>query len=675
MAAPQLQGEQKRAAVFGYRLMFSPETQPIKQAVVGQILFSQLAASDNQNGESVGKLTTLTVNGVRVLTLSLDDTKDMLKRLVSEGLVKEVVFLKKARWIITEKGRQRIEGDRAAAEQRIDSVADNLFGGYSPLDEYRTAFLECLSVIFGRLAHHYIEVSFPAVDGVEGVDALASLAAGGIDSVAQEVLGKFPKLDTEQFSSGLQQFFREDHPDSDWLKWTYCKNYYSLKIIGLGDQANALSKEVFSGTTVYLDTNVLIGVLDNSSLSHSAVTQTIAKLREVGCYIGVLSVTVRELSDFARKQGENLDAVLRQIPDELLPKVRGVVASTETSHRNDPSKPSPRDVLGDLEDAKDFIKNRLQAAVVEDKWFEEERDSEEIAALAEGLRQHYDQTNPWWRNKTPNAAKHDALALQFVSKRQSEGKNCMFVTLDVSLPTFRNSITARSVRQFNNVVNVDALLPWLGMVSQNDDDVSRAYSSLLSSQITMQQTLSINEFRMLAEIGMDCGNMPAEDVERCVLYLRAEARGSDIRKAEDREKLNHKVKAFFSSPDRRYLSEISELQQKLYEQDRALTQVREEREKEAAGFLNKSHDYEDRIRIARAKDRLWVVFSIFVTSVIGCLWLSSSFGAGDNMIQKIGSAWWLFGLLVPINFGLTRLLCAGELWPEAKRILSFFRDN
>ncbi len=676
MAVSHLQSERKRAAVFGYRLMFSPETQPIKQTVISQILFIQLAESTNKKGESVGNLNSLTVNGVNILTLSLNETRDALNRLVEEGLVEQLSVRKKARWIMTEKGRQRIEKDRGTAERQIDSVVDNLFRGCSLLDEYRTAFLECLTGIFGRLAREYVEVSFPDVGGIDGIQELSALAAGGVKAVAQEVLDKFPRLDAGQFSSGLQRFFSEDHPDSNWLKWTYCKNYYSLKIIGLGKHADALSKEVFSGTSAYLDTNVLIDLLDSSSSSHTAMTQTIAKLRDVGCDVEVLSVTVHELRDFVRNQGHKLDAVLRQIPDELLTQVPGLVARAEASHRNDPSKPSPRDVLGDLENADDVIKNRLQAAVVEDEWFEEERDSEKIETLAQELRQHYDRTPPPWRQKTQKAAKHDALSLQFVSERKREGKNCMFVTLDRSLPTFRHSTIASNLTRFNNVISVDALLPWLGMVSQDDNEVSRAYSSLLSNQlVSMKQTLSIQEFRMLAEIGMDCGKMPAEDVEQCILYLRGEAKGSDLGKAEDREKLHHKVRTFFSSPDRKYLSEISGLRQELGEINKTLEQVSKASKQEAARYREKIDDHEHRVRTARVKQRLTLVAAFFSIGLIGWLWLANSFSTGDNMLQKIGNTWWLFGILVSASFCLMRTLCAGELWPDAKRILAFFRSN
>ena len=673
MPTQHLRSEKQRAAVFGYRLMFSPEIQPIKRTLIDQIILTKLAESTNENGESVGKLTILFVNGVKVLTLSLEETKSGVNRLVKQGLAEVKSVRKKNRWVISDKGREKVKTDRHESQRRIDSVTDSLFAKCFDRDECRTAFLECLAELFGRLARQYVEVSFRGVDSSNEVSALDST---DIDSVTQEVLVRFPNLRAEHFLAGVRTFFREDHPDYTWLKWTYCKNYYSLNIVGLGDYSEALSEEVFAGTTVYLDTNVLISALHGSSLNHSAVTQTISKLREIGCDIGVLSVTVDELAEVAKRQGDNLDAVLRQIPSELLPRVSGLVARTEASHRSDASLPSPSEVLSDFENSRELIKNKLQVVVSEDTWFDQERDSEKIKHLAEELRMHYDRTPPVWRHKTQSAANHDALALQFLSEQKRHGHNCMFVTLDGSLPTFRHSIPDTSNGKFRNVMTVDALLPWIGMVSQSDDDVSKAYSSLLSHQmVMMKQAFSINEFRMLAEIGMDCGQLPAEDVERCLLYLREEAKDSDLRSAEDREVLHHKVKSFFSSPDRKYLSEISRLRHELSERDVMVAQLSKENRRGVEQFQEKVDEYASQLKSSKVKQRLTVAATLSLFLAVICFWLANKFGTGANFLQKIGNSWWLFGLLASASALIVRILCRGELWPATKQMLKVFRND
>ena len=452
-------------------------------------------------------------------------------------------------------------------------------------------------------------------------------------------------------------------PDSDWLKWTYCKNYYSVRIIGVGEHSEALSAAVFSGMTAYLDTNVLIDALDSSSPTHGAVNQILDRFRKIGCKVAVLRVTIRELQDFARSQGHNLETVLRQIPDALLGKTKGMVARTEASHRKDPKQPSPAEVLSDLENANNLVAERLGLEIIDDDWFEGGADLQETTDLSHALQTHYDQSTSFGRHKTGHAAKHDALALNWICKARRKGENSTFVTLDASLPTFPVSSKASSEIKLKAAITVDALLPWLGMVSEDDEGVSKAYSGLLSNRlIAMKQTLDINEFRMLAEIGLDCGQMPAESVEQCLLYLRHETKGTDLRKAEDREKLHYKVKSFFASPDRKFLSVISNLEEQVSEKDRSLERLARNKKEEAAGFHNTIAEYKHQVLVGKTKQRLTVVAGVLVVGILVSIWVSESFGAGENFLQRVGNTWWLFGLVVTgIGLPLASSVCGWDV--------------
>ena len=509
-------------------------------------------------------------------------------------------------------------------------------------------------------------------------------------------MSRYPDVNGRRFSRGLTRFFREDHPDSNWLKWTYCKNFYSLSIIGFGDSSDALTKEVFDGTVAYLDTNVLVSALDSTSENHAAVIQVITKLRDAGGTISVLRATVRELRDLAKKWGERYGAFLRQIPDELLPRVRSVITRAELRHRKDPDSPSPKDVLKELEGAEILVRDRLKATIVDDDLFGATGASREISESAQRLLDHYNQTPPFFRHKTFRAAVHDAIALNFVSERRGEGENCVFLTLDRSLPTAPQFQSEEGQSRIRNAITVDSLLPWLGMVSQDDEEISKAYSSLLADQlVTAKQTLSPNEFEMLAEIGENCQHMPAEDVEGVVKLLRNEAQGMDVRKAKDREKLHNVVRSYFSSPDRRFVSEIAELRGELNNTNKLLERVSGDRNKtrsalQKASRLNEetkkrldqvSKDKEEesrrrdaenrefRNKIVRAQMRLCVtvVVALFALETFGCLWVVDRYGAGENFFQKIIESWEFVLIPVSLSVATLRIMSRGILWFEIKK--------
>ncbi len=104
-----------RLAVFGYRLQFSPETQPIRQTVIDNVVLLNLRGSEDERGESVGKLNQIEVGGNERVTLTHDDTRSALARLRVDDLVKAERIQKKDRWSITEKGRTKIADEASAA--------------------------------------------------------------------------------------------------------------------------------------------------------------------------------------------------------------------------------------------------------------------------------------------------------------------------------------------------------------------------------------------------------------------------------------------------------------------------------------------------------------------------------------------------------------------------------
>ena len=641
--------------------MFSPETQPIRRTIVREIVFNKLMESSRSDGESIGILTTLTVNGVDVFRLPSSEVQTQLEGLVQERVIEEIVVRKKKRWKVTEAGKAKLSKVRSNADSRIDDAVNTIFAGCEPIAGYREALLECLSTIFGRIADRYI------AESISDEKNRSNFLPPNLEEVATKVLSTIPGVNYGDFLLGLRKFFLVEHPDADWLKWTYCKNYYALRIVGLGDVSNALSKEAFAGLTVYLDTNVILSALDKRNESHSVVTHVLDKLHALGCEIEVLEITAKELSELAIRLSETVGAALSQIPDELLPRTTGLAASVELLYRQDHSNPSAEEALAELADVDSIVTGQLDIPIARDLLIEAYPPSEAVRSLANKLKSHYDTVQTWNRRKSESAALHDALALTFVNTKRAEGNRCVFLTLDKSLPTFRFPEDATQIRP---AITIDALLSWLGIILEDDESIERAYSTLLSSQlVTSKQTFSIEEFSMLAQVGMECKNMPTEDVEQCILYLRREAQGLDLRSADDREKLHHKVTTFFSSPDRKFLGELEDLRGKVKDYE----QLMKESTKRNELAVNSERELRERaeytIRETQTKHRLVIVGVLFGVGIMIVSWMALEYGTGSNRVQKILSFWNLFGLVGGICLVLIRVLCRGDLWPIAKRLL------
>lgn len=653
----------KRAAVFGYRLRFSPEIQPIRQTVVDHIILKNIRESDRRDGESAGRLSSIFIDKTRVTTLSIDETKASLERLEKEGLVAASERLKKKVWLITPDGEKKLKDDESIASKTINKIIKQLFGTGQQAANLQECFTCCLSAIFDRLAKSYLDT----IIGSQNVPI--ALSEKILEPIIQRTLEDFPEIDNQGFKIAIGRFFREVNPAFDWLKWTFCQNYYLVRAIGLGESSDVLSKKIYEGATFYLDTNVIIDAFDSKSPHNDPIKHVLNCFQRIDCKIEVLRITLDELKLVATSQKENLKKVLSQIPDALLPKVRGLVARAEAAHRRDPSTPSPSDVLSRFERPDELLLSELGIEIRDDEWFDKNSQSKEVVSLSNHLKKYYN-TTTIGRKKTEAASQHDALALKWIDFQRKKQQNCNFITFDVSLPAIPQTVSL--LEHTGLAMSIYAVLPWLGSVAVIDEDISKTYSASLSAQLlTLGTQFSIQEFRLLAELEMDCGQLPAEDVEQCLLYLRREAKNLNVSRAEDREKLHFIVKGFFAAPDRKYIAEMSSLHGELAQKEQKIEQILSSYEEEKQNKREQEEKYRRQILQAQAKLRLTVVGLSWLFLIIICFIAAYKYGAGENALQKIGNFWWLFGLVSGAALVVGRWLCRGKLWSEAKELLSF----
>jgi predicted nucleic acid-binding protein len=657
-----------RAALFAYKLKLSPETQPIRQTVIDEITLRKLELCAGAEGSTIGNINSYAPREWPWPSLPLNETRASLERLETAGLAESKVVRKKRRWTIAQSGQDRIGRERIVAEETVDGALRTLFG-QAQVEAFKDAFLKALTALFDQIAKNYVESTFGQSEPTAPV-----LLAPALDEITATIAAENPELDARAFADGLNRFFREQSPDFDRLKWVYCQNYYLVRMLGMDEAADVLSREIFSGSQVYLDTNVLIELLDPGSPQRRSLEGVMASLRKAGARLCVLRITLQELDKVFSREVPNLEAVLRQIPDGTIGKVRGALARAEALHRQDPAKPSARALVGLFANAEERLKTEMAVEVVDEAWFVEAAPSVEIIDRANALRRHYDRR--LLRKKRPDAAVHDALALTWIGRQSvAGGKMVCFLTLDLSLPTFKETGWRAGQRV---AVSLDALVPWLGaVVGPQDGELSAAYSAVLVNQLlTVSTRFSLQDFRLLAELGMECSKLPADDVESCLVHLRREASNVDVSTAEGREQIHHAVRRFFASPDLRYLKELTELRGQIESHNQDLLALRQEKralskalDEEKEGHKRELEQFKEREARRRVMNRLIVSACLLLVLEAAALLVAIKDGSGENAWQKVGSMWWLLGVPWVVIVPFFRWLCGRELWPTAKRLL------
>ena len=142
----------KRLVLFSARMRFSPETQPVRETAIENILEQNLLLAD----ESGITLQELQEQGVLsfpdgTAPLSRIDIQAGLDRLLQENRVCTSGDKSNQRYQLSEEAKGRIWNVQQSAEERLSKAVQQLFKGQGKnLKEYQQPFLHCLCLIFSR---------------------------------------------------------------------------------------------------------------------------------------------------------------------------------------------------------------------------------------------------------------------------------------------------------------------------------------------------------------------------------------------------------------------------------------------------------------------------------------------------------------------------------------------
>ena len=267
-------------------------------------------------------------------------------------------------------------------------------------------------------------------------------------------------------------------------------------------------------------------------------------------------------------------------------------------------------------------------------------------------------------------------------------------------------------------LTLGALLQWVAPIAAKvglESDLTEIFAEALQSQLLPKEViLNIRDFLVFAEMGMECRELPAEDVEECVRHIKRTLPGIDMSDPADRERLFGDVQRFFADPARKYKTAIQALETRLAStaEDLTLAQAAAATTKEEQDHLSvelaklstesdaeRSQFERDRTRMSSqisslegrldSADRLatlrrsrrvaWSIFScslvVLAALVVGLLVVSSNVGEGKNPFQRLVNSWgiylaifaaWILGVRAAIGRDRARTMkfVGALLFPE-----------
>ncbi len=676
---------QKRAMLSTIRMRFSPQLQPIKEAAIDKMIEQQLYVTDKKTG-----LTLQEIQGQGVIyydrghgILRASDIKDSIKRLVEKERVRIMGSRGEDLYKLSEEVLLELERMFRETESLFNSVVSKLFKNIPTPQNYSAPFIKSLSIIFSTIGEKYVRIIKGDIKKEQQYSFPEILST--VDQVSRE-----HAIDKEVFKNAVINFFREDDPKYDSIKWNMVQNYYIAKVIGLEPDSNLLSQELFGNSDLYLDTNILISALDEEHKHHKGFRELSNACKKLNIRFKVCQLSIEELRASVNSKRRLLEKVVDQIPEETIPKVRGTFLNLYYNQLKLKGSVNFDEIFSSFNSPVEDLREKFNVELVDDEWFDRAKYEKETQELAEELAKKYEELRGHRKNE--GSAMDDAILIRWLQRCKEEKGKVGLVTLDTSLP---GSLCEEGNKAF--IITLDALLQWISPIalqSEDQNDFARVFSEAVEYQLLPKDRFfELKDFIIFSELQMSCKELPAEDVEGCIQYIKSNAPKLDPSKSEDREKISYEVLKFFTSPGRKYKQEIERLElgqkatkeeyeKKLGDAFSNIKQLEEKNRKIEEENEKRISNLEQQIQQDRQKReqevlknvgliRLSIIVLILVVYEITVVYYAVKLGEGGNWYQKILKSWVfitggpLFALMFTWFFlGKERIRALG--WPYMK---------
>ena len=673
----------KRSLLLSARLQFSPQTQPIRETAIEKIIEQTLFAATSQVGLTKPEI--LNMGNIYskdpVPTLRVMDVDQALIRLEAKSRIEKAPQASKfahLKYKLTDAAQDELQRTHDLIQTRFSGVVGRLFrSAHGSTTAYSAPFLDCLCSIFSKLADTYVRL----IKGDLGSERLTG--APELLKAAQDACRKCADVDASLFMAGLVQFFTESDPEFDAIKWNMAQNYYVAKVLGIDETGYLLSEQVFGNSIFYLDTNVVIQALEPSARHHRSFDALSKACSDLAIELNVCKISLDELERVVSYHRNIIEKVHNQIPKATAPKVRGIFFQLYQERLESYGTVDFDELFDSFKDPLEILRKSYNVQLVDDKWFLEAEGGPDTSALAAKIRQEY-----FARRKKPKgvgSSVHDACMLRWIDfERQTSPRKAWLITLDTSLPYCSTRKSAEGERPL--AITLAAFLQWISPITvpnQMTDEVASIFSEAMKYQLLPKESFfELRDFLMFAEMDLSCKELPSEDVEGCIRFIKATAPSLDPSLPSHREKLAHEIAKFMSDPGRKYKQELSTLENKISQVTTEAIEMNDEMKRKLQeqtdivakllteiDTLRKDADV-GRLRRA-AFARLAGVFSCWFLAEAATLYWTAVRPDPTHWLHKVMTLWKLYGLEFAVAI-LTSAILLGEKrvrslgWPFTK---------
>lgn len=662
--------EKHRSAVKAINYRFSPHVQSIRSDFIDFQVVRLLGESAPMTLKEIQETFREETGGHFVQLTTFEHSIDRLEetgKIKSEEESREEVHLYK----LTKEAQSEFEEEQKETKKEVEKILSELFEGQKKPSSYFEPFFQCLAVVFSRWGEECIDVVMKENKAYDSY-----LNENFVQDTLEEVSDQYSFVELPVLRDAFAQFFENNYPSYNQIKWNMAQNYFAQKILGLEDSIEPLLKSKFEDAHFYLDTNLLIAALEPAHKFHDSFLAINGAASELGVSLVACRSSIKELERWRRSRKDTLREVRDNVPEGCMDEIRSVFYQ-KMKEATDEEGDNIDTIFATLDSPEKKLQGEFGVEVVDDNWFNKARNFPEVEKFAKKLKFETD--------KFENPAIHDSILLHWIIKmrKQREIPDCL-VTADASLlgknPQIADTIAEKTLPL---VISKDILLQWIApkFIGDGSVDLTEVFAEMIKTRVLPQrQLLDLKDFEILKSLSVNCKNLSKEAVRKATQFIQNNYSNMDLSNAEDREELSYELNKHLAGIKLDKESKMKDLGKRIGELQKDLEGEKDKREQAEDTLANMQDELKglkkdnERIKLrGEAKVRL-VITGIIALLVEGVtLFTLAMFGAQDkNLLMRIIAGWYLWGLAGPaISIGLGWLIIGKERlralgWPFSK---------
>jgi len=365
----------KRAILVSARIRLAPETQSIRADAIDKIIEqNMLLLQKKEEGSTIKEIEENISVYIedRIQLLTRREIERSLERLVQSNRVVQTGGGYPKKYKLIENVIEELSEIKKTTEKLITKVIFKLFKNTEEGHlVYGEAFIDCLCIIFSQLGEAYVRL----LKGEVGPDVFLNLPT--IFRAFQEIEKKYLNINCQLFEKSIIQFFSENDPDYNCIKWNLAQNYYIVKAIGLDENGYLLSKEIFENACFYLDTNVIIDALEPKTQYHRSFKNLSKAFNSLNIKIKVAQISLNELRRVVDHHKSLILKVLPQIPKATESKIPNIFFQLFLEAKRDKADLDINSIYSSFEKPKNKLSKLYDIEVIDYIWFINNEKSQE----------------------------------------------------------------------------------------------------------------------------------------------------------------------------------------------------------------------------------------------------------------------------------------------------------